>query len=121
MLEPLQSSANDEIEGAPQMMMRSAMRSSREHRADLLRGLVVTGGSSAIQGTPERLESEVRDMLQASAPHWEVSAAFIEPARRSVTNWIGGSIVANLSSFDDEWISKAMYDEHGAERIYECP
>ena len=35
------------------------------------------------------------------------------PPDRKYSVWIGGSILASLSNFDKQWISKAEYEEGG--------
>ena len=36
------------------------------------------------------------------------------PPERLYSTWIGGSILASLSTFKSMWVSKADYMEHGA-------
>lgn len=36
---------------------------------------------------------------------------------RRFSTWIGGSILATLGSFQQLWVSKQEYEEHGAEVI----
>ena len=44
------------------------------------------------------------------------------PQERRFSVWIGGSILASLGSFQQLWMSKAEYDEHGASAIQrKCP
>ena len=41
---------------------------------------------------------------------------------RSNTIWVGGSILAGMSTFDDKWITADEYDEYGAGIVHErCP
>ena len=37
----------------------------------------------------------------------------IAPAERKYSVWIGGSILASLSSFDDMWVKKSEWEEDG--------
>jgi len=37
----------------------------------------------------------------------------LAPAERKYSVWIGGSILASLSTFQQMWISKDEYDESG--------
>jgi actin-like protein 6A len=121
-LQALQGSDQSEMEGLPRLLTRCVMRCIVDRRADLLKGMVVTGGVSAVQGMPERLQYEVETLVQPGAPHWDVKTGFLESSRRGITNWIGGSLLASLPAFGDQWVTKADYDEHGVERIYEqCP
>ena len=44
------------------------------------------------------------------------------PSDRRFSVWIGGSILASLGSFQQLWMSKAEYEEQGAQGILrKCP
>jgi len=36
---------------------------------------------------------------------------------RSYSNWIGGSLMASLNSFQQMWISRSEYDEYGKDIV----
>ena len=50
--------------------------------------------------------------LSAIAPD-SVRVKVIAPPERKYSVWIGGSILASLSTFQQMWISKQEYDESG--------
>ena len=50
--------------------------------------------------------------LSAIAPD-SVRVKVIAPPERKFSVWIGGSILASLSTFQQMWISKQEYDESG--------
>jgi actin-related protein len=35
------------------------------------------------------------------------------PTEREYANWIGGSVLASLGTFQQMWVSRAEYDEEG--------
>ena len=37
---------------------------------------------------------------------------------RKLGAWLGGSILASLSGFEDMWLSRSDYMEHGAARVH---
>lgn len=39
----------------------------------------------------------------------------VAPPERKYSVWIGGSILASLSTFQQMWIAKSEYDESGAQ------
>jgi actin-related protein len=46
----------------------------------------------------------------------------IAPPERKYSVWIGGSILASLSTFQQMWISKQEYDESGPSIVHrKCP
>ncbi|KAK7984901.1 actin [Apiospora sp. TS-2023a] len=80
-------------------------------RPNLLGNIVVTGGTSLLNGFNDRLNNE----LMAMYPGMRVKlhAAGLTTERRFGA-WIGGSILASLGTFHQMWISKKEYDENGA-------
>ena len=101
-------------------------------RPHLLSNVVVTGGTSLMQGFTERLNHELMDAY--SSPRVRVSAPG-NMYERKYASWIGGSILASLGTFHQVrgfvdgflrcgeawsanawqmWISKKEYEEHGA-------
>ena len=89
-------------------------------RKELYQGIVVTGGTSLLNGLTTRLPKEMAKLL---SPNLKVKiAAQNSKAERKFGCWIGGSIVASLGSFHQMWYSRAEYDEHGASLIHrKCP
>ena len=61
-----------------------------------------------LQGLPERLEKE----LVALAPS-TMRCKVVASAERKYGAWIGGSILANLSTFQGMWTNKEDYDKSG--------
>ena len=45
-------------------------------------------------------------------------AAPMNSTERRFAVWIGGSILASLGSFQQMWLSRAEYDEHGKSLIH---
>ena len=79
-------------------------------RPHLLAQIVVTGGSSLVQGLGDRLIQE----LQALYPGTRIKLhAAGNVAERRFGGWIGGSILASLGTFHQMWISKREYEEQG--------
>jgi len=60
------------------------------------------------EGIAERLNKE----MVALAPS-TMKIKVVAPPERKYSVWIGGSILASLSTFQQMWISKQEYDESG--------
>ena len=55
------------------------------------------------------------------APCAEVTAS-ANTIERKFSTWIGGSILASLGSFQQMWMSKQEYEEHGVAIVHrKCP
>lgn len=77
-------------------------------RRELLGNVVLSGGSTMFPGIADRMQKE----LTALAPT-SVKTKIVAPPERKYSVWIGGSILASLSTFQNLWISKQEYDESG--------
>jgi len=75
---------------------------------DLYKNIVMSGGTTMFNGIPERLEKE----MKALAPQG-MDIKVIAPPERKYSVWIGGSILASLSTFEEMWVTKEEYDESG--------
>jgi len=64
-------------------------------------------------GMPDRMQKE---MTTIAAP--DMKAKIIAPPERKYSTWIGGSILASLSTFQQMWISKQEYDESGPSIVH---
>lgn len=80
-------------------------------RPNLLGNIVVTGGTSLLNGFNDRLNNELMGMYPGMRV--KLHAAGLTTERRFGA-WIGGSILASLGTFHQMWISKKEYDENGA-------
>jgi actin beta/gamma 1 len=59
-------------------------------------------------GITDRLQKELANLSPSS-----VKVKIIAPPERKYSVWIGGSILASLSTFQNLWVSKEEYDESG--------
>lgn len=80
-------------------------------RANLLGNIVVTGGTSLLNGFNDRLNNELTAMYPGM--RIKLHAAGLTTERRFGA-WIGGSILASLGTFHQMWISRKEYEENGA-------
>lgn len=80
-------------------------------RAMLLNNIVITGGSSLVNGFSDRLHNELTAMFPSA--RIKISAAGLTAERR-FGSWIGGSILGSLGTFHQMWISRNEYAEFGA-------
>lgn len=103
----------EEISGIHETLFDSIMRCDVDIRKDLYSNILLSGGTTMYSGLPERLNKE----LSLLAPE-SIKIKVIAPPERKYSVWIGGSILASLSSFQPMWISKEEYDECGASIVH---
>ncbi|XP_042496524.1 actin, clone 302-like [Macadamia integrifolia] len=102
-----------ESEGIHEMIYNSILRCDEEHWKDLYSNIVISGGSTLFPGIAERLNKEIL-VLAPSNKKIKVEA----PPERKYSVWIGGSILASLRSFQQNWISKEDYEESGPDILH---
>ncbi|XP_046859530.1 actin-like protein 6A [Xenia sp. Carnegie-2017] len=89
-------------------------------RPSLFSNIIVSGGNTLLNGFVDRLNQELASKVPASARLKVISHN--STLERRFSSWIGGSILASLGSFQQMWISKQEYEEHGKSCVErKCP
>ncbi|XP_070580867.1 actin-1-like [Ptychodera flava] len=83
------------------------MKCDIDMRSDFYCNLYLSGGSSMYPGIVERLQQEMSNLISGRR------ARVIGAPEREYSVWIGGSIMASLSTFQKMWVTKQEYEEYG--------
>jgi len=102
-----------EASGIHDCTFQTIMKCDVDIRRDLYANIVLSGGTTMFPGIAERMTKE----LTALAPS-AMKIKVVAPPERKYSVWIGGSILASLSTFQQMWISKAEYDESGPSIVH---
>ncbi|XP_042203765.1 actin-like [Homarus americanus] len=86
----------------------SVMRCDIDIRKDLFANIVMSGGTTMYPGIADRMQKEITSLAPST-----IKIKIIAPPERKYSVWIGGSILASLSTFQPLWITKSDYDEFG--------
>ena len=97
-----------EAAGIHETIYNSIMKCDVDIRRDLYANTVLSGGSTMYPGIADRVHKEITALAPPA-----IKVKVIAPPERKYSVWIGGSILASLSSFQQMWISKEEYDEAG--------
>ena len=89
------------------------MKCDVDIRKDLYANTVLSGGTTMYPGIDDRMQKE----LTALAPP-TMKIKIIAPPERKYSVWIGGSILASLSTFSGMWIARSEYDELGPSVVH---
>ncbi|KAG2555940.1 hypothetical protein PVAP13_8NG045500 [Panicum virgatum] len=92
----------------PGTTYNSIMKCDVDIRKDLYGNIVLSGGTTMFPGIADRMSKEITALAPSS-----MKIKVVAPPERKYSVWIGGSILASLSTFQQMWISKAEYDESG--------
>jgi actin len=97
-----------ESAGIHETTYNSIMKCDVDIRKDLYGNIVLSGGSTMFPGIADRMSKEITALAPSS-----MKIKVVAPPERKYSVWIGGSILASLSTFQAMWIAKAEYDQDG--------
>jgi len=100
----------------------AVFKCERDQQAALLSTVILSGGGSCVEGIQERTRLEVENIIHTHTPGWRVKVLAAANPERRIASWLGGSILASLGSFGENWITKREYDESGSSIVTrKCP
>ena len=109
------------------MIVESIGRADIDIRRDLFQNVVVAGGNTLFKGFLERLQRQIPDISPQNVKVKVVSGSgggsgSSSGSERRFSSWVGGSILSSLGSFQQMWMSRQEFEEHGAIMIErKCP
>lgn len=106
----------DSLQGLHLLVNEAVNRVDVDVRRELYGSILLTGGTAGFTALRERLEKEVADIAPPMAKVKVVCPT--NAVERRYSTWIGGSILASLGSFQQMWMSRKEYQEHGAGLIH---
>merc|ERR1712013_689164 len=102
-----------EQQGIHETTYNSIMKCDVDIRKDLYANTVLSGGTTMFAGIADRMTKELTQLAPST-----MKIKIIAPPERKYSVWIGGSILASLSTFQAMWISKQEYDESGPSIVH---
>ena len=94
--------------GVHEQTVCSITKCDVELHRDLYANIVLSGGNTMFEGLRERMSKEITSL----APN-NYKIRVVAPPERKYSTWIGGSILASLSTFQRMWIAREEYDDTG--------
>jgi len=102
-----------EDDGIHKLTYSSIMKCDVDIRKDLYANTVLSGGTTMFQGISERIQKEITALAPST-----MTIKVVAPPERKYSVWIGGSILASLSTFEEMWVTKNEYDESGPSIVH---
>jgi len=102
-----------EADGIALTMFSTIMKCDVDIRKDLYANIVLSGGTTMFSQIADRLTKEITSLAPST-----MKIKVVAPPERKYSVWIGGSILASLSTFQQMWISKGEYDESGPSIVH---
>ena len=91
--------------GIHETTFNSIMKCDVDIRKDLYANIVMSGGTTMYPGIADRMQKELTHLAPST-----MKIKIIAPPERKYSVWIGGSILASLSTFQQMWISHGARD-----------
>lgn len=102
-----------ESSGIHDSIYKSIQKCDVDIRKDLYGSIVLSGGTTCFPNLAERIQTEVGKLAPPA-----ITVKVIAPAERKYSVWIGGSILASLSTFQQCWVTREEYDEFGSSIVH---
>lgn len=102
-----------EYVGLHQCLLNAIAKCDLDIRRNMYSDIILSGGSTMFEGLGDRLLSEVRKL----APR-DTKIKIWAPPNRTLSTWVGGSILASLGTFKKMWVTKKEWEESGANAIF---
>jgi len=102
-----------EQDGIHRLTFNSIMKCDVDIRKDLYANVVMSGGTTMFEKIDQRVQKEMVNLAPQS-----MTIKIVAPPERKYSVWIGGSILASLSTFEEMWVTKAEYDESGPSIVH---
>uniref|UniRef100_A0A3P9L1V6 Uncharacterized protein n=1 Tax=Oryzias latipes TaxID=8090 RepID=A0A3P9L1V6_ORYLA len=102
-----------ESAGIHEMTYNSIMKCDIDIHENLYANTMLSGGSSMYPGIADRMQKEITALAPPT-----MKIEIIAPPERKYSVWIGGAILASLTTFQQMWISKQEYDESGPSIVH---
>jgi len=99
--------------GVHELTYKSIMKCDVDIRKDLYSNTVLSGGTTMFDKIADRLKKEMSALAPSS-----MTIKIVAPPERKYSVWIGGSILASLSTFEEMWVKKDEYDESGPSIVH---
>ena len=98
------SIADFNYRGLPDQIVESILKCDNNLKPDMYGNIVLSGGTTMMKGFHERMENDMKSRLEIHVPAGEVRVH--ADSFRQHAAWIGGSMLASLSTFGQHMVIK---------------
>jgi actin len=98
--------------GISALAWKSIMNCERDVKKDLYSNIVLVGGNTMFKGFKERINKDLEMYMRANTLLRTVKIH--ADVLRQFSAWVGGSVVASLSTFQDLIVTIEEWDDYGA-------
>lgn len=82
----------------------------------MLNNIVLSGGTTMMPGFLNRINLQLKDVLNRENIMFN-SYQVIAEGNRNISSWLGASMIASMSSFNNVFITREEYNENGENKL----
>ncbi|CAH6720550.1 actin [[Candida] jaroonii] len=101
----------DESPGISQLTNLSITKTDIDLRPTLYSNIILSGGNTLLRNFGDRLLSDLKESQSMTSYDTKMKIKITAPPERKHSTWIGGSILAGLSTFKKMWVTSQEYQE----------
>lgn len=94
--------------GIHEILFNAINKCPQDTRINFYGNIVLSGGTTMLPGFADRLTQEIAALAPPTA-----KVNVVAPPERKYSSWIGGSILASLSTYQQHWLGLQDYRECG--------
>ncbi|XP_052892506.1 uncharacterized protein LOC128300474 [Anopheles moucheti] len=102
------------IKPLPELIVESVAACKEITRKTLYAYIVLAGGTTQLSGFAERLQQALTALVPS-----EYRCKVVTSQHPALNVWAGGCMVAQSPMFQQSWVTKEEYEEHGADIIHQ--
>jgi actin-related protein len=96
--------------GIHQMIAEGIIKTDVDIRKEMYNNIVATGGNTLIESVYERIHKIVSEIAPKNT---KIKIIGHDAPVRKYSPWIGASILSSLGSFQQMWMTRKEFEEHG--------
>lgn len=104
--------------GIHQICYDSIMKCDIDIREKLFGKIMLSGGNTMFPGLADRMQKEMMSIAPSTTKSPVMKTRVYALPERKHLAWIGGSVLASVSTFQQMWATKDDYDEHGPSIVH---
>jgi len=114
LFDPLLFNIESKLGGLHNLIHKACSAFDYKEQRNMYNNIMLAGGNTMFQLLPIRLEKMLEDLITSTT-----SIQIRADPERKFSTWLGGAVLASMTSYQQMWVSKELYEEKGFAAIYD--
>lgn len=112
-----QENSEGNFKGIQHLISQSLEKCEPEQRKELIPNIQLIGGGSSFPTTPDRLQRQLLEADFSGCGSKMKVFTTNEKSERSISSWLGATIMSSMRIFDKWIVSRKEYEENGIAQV----